>query len=67
MVLGNIREQCQSLKGSCEQREHEREEQEREEQECEEQGARAERAGSTSMRSGEHEHREQRSSTMRAQ
>ena len=32
MVLGNVREQCQSLKGSCKQREQEREEQEREEQ-----------------------------------
>ena len=32
MVLGNVREQCQSLKGSCERREHERESEQHEQE-----------------------------------
>ena len=49
MVLGNVREQRQSLKGSCERREHERESEQRE------QGA-----VGAGARSGEHEERNAR-------
>ena len=54
MVLGNVREQHQSLKGSCERREHERESEQREQE------RRAEsRSRSMRSRSREQEQREQ--------
>ena len=76
MVLRNVREQCQSLKGSCERREHERESKQRESKQKRRAGSRSrsvrsrqreseqweqeQGAGSTSMRSGEHKERDVR-------